>query len=207
MIEHEAGPPSRVLVIEDSKADQSVYRRTLHEFDVTFADSGELGLERLASERFDLVVLDFHLPRMNGDEVLARIKSGIPTPRLPVVIVTGGGSEHVAVELLKRGAADYVTKDELHTPRVAARRPGGAGTAPAGAGPPTRPRTSFGGGRTSSNRRSGSSRRPRPSSSRARRWPASASSSRASPTRSTTRSPMSPTTSPCSTATSARWPP
>ena len=118
MIEREGGP-SRVLVIEDSKADQSVYRRTLHEFDLTFADSGESGLERLAREPFDLVVLDFHLPRMNGDEVLARIKAG-PDPEVPVVIVTGGGSENVAVDLLKRGAADYVTKDELHTPRVAA---------------------------------------------------------------------------------------
>ena len=36
-----------------------------------------------------------------------------------MVIVTGGGSENLAVELLKKGASDYVTKDELHTPRVA----------------------------------------------------------------------------------------
>jgi two-component system, NtrC family, sensor kinase len=118
MIDHEAGR-SRVLVIEDSKADQLVYRRTLHEFDLVFADSGEIGLERLAEDRFDLVVLDYHLPRMNGDEVLARIRLALD-PELPVVIVTGGGSENVAVDLLKRGASDYVTKDELHTPRVAA---------------------------------------------------------------------------------------
>ncbi len=109
---------SRVLVIEDSKADQSVYRRTLHEFDLSFADSGESGLARIAAEPFDLVVLDYHLPRMNGDEVLAGIRAGA-SPELPVVIVTGGGSENVAVDLLRRGASDYVTKDELHTPRVA----------------------------------------------------------------------------------------
>ncbi len=109
---------SRVLVIEDSKVDQLVYRRTLHEFDLEFADSGESGLERIAAERFDLVVLDFHLPRLNGDEVLARIKGG-SDPELPVVMVTGGGNENVAVEMLKRGASDYVTKDDLHTPRVA----------------------------------------------------------------------------------------
>ena len=117
MIDHEAGR-SRVLVIEDSQADQSVYRRTLHEFDLEFANSGEAGLERLASDRFALVVLDYHLPRMNGDEVLAEIRSG-SDPEIPVVIVTGGGSENVAVDLLKQGASDYVTKDELHTPRVA----------------------------------------------------------------------------------------
>ena len=117
MIEAEPGR-SRVLVIEDSKVDQLVYRRTLHEFDLEFADSGESGLERIARERFDLVVLDFHLPRLNGDEVLARIKAGAD-PELPVVMVTGGGSENVAVEMLKQGASDYVTKDDLHTPRVA----------------------------------------------------------------------------------------
>jgi two-component system, NtrC family, sensor kinase len=108
----------RILVIEDNKADQSVYRRTLREFDLEFADSGESGLERLAKGSIDLVVLDFHLPRLNGDEVLAQIRQGLG-PELPVVIVTGGGSENVAVDLLKKGASDYVTKDELQTPRVA----------------------------------------------------------------------------------------
>jgi signal transduction histidine kinase len=110
--------PSRVLVVEDSKADQSIYRRTLHEFELEFADSGESGLERLTQGGLDLVVLDYHLPRMNGNEVLAAIRGG-SDPELPVVIVTGGGSENVAVDLLRQGASDYVTKYELHTPRVA----------------------------------------------------------------------------------------
>jgi signal transduction histidine kinase len=109
---------SRVLVIEDSKPDQAAYRRTLHEFELEFADSGESGLERLGRGGVDLVVLDYQLPRMNGDEVLSRIRAGVD-PEVPVVIVTGGGSEAVAVELLTRGASDYVTKDELHTPRIA----------------------------------------------------------------------------------------
>lgn len=109
----------RLLVIEDSKADQLVYRRTLRDFELEFADSGELGLDRLEHERFDLVILDFQLPLMNGDEVFGRIRSNLGLD-LPVVIVTGGGSESVAVDMLKQGAYDYVTKDDLHTPRVAA---------------------------------------------------------------------------------------
>jgi two-component system, NtrC family, sensor kinase len=117
MVDQEAGP-SRILVIEDSKADQSVYRRTLQGFDLEFADSGESGLDRLARGRFVLVIVDYHLPRMNGEEVLVRIRGG-PDPEIPVVIVTGGGSENLAVEMLRKGASDYVTKDELHTPRVA----------------------------------------------------------------------------------------
>jgi signal transduction histidine kinase len=118
MVEFDSRVP-RLLIVEDSKHDQMIYRNTLRDFALEFADSGESGLERLARERFDLVILDFQLPRMNGDEVLAQIRAGLGLD-LPVVIVTGGGSESVAVDLFKRGAYDYVTKDDLHTPRVAA---------------------------------------------------------------------------------------
>ncbi|MEJ7638383.1 MAG: ATP-binding protein [Singulisphaera sp.] len=118
MIETDSHVP-RILIVEDSRPDQLIYRHTLRDFDLVFADSGETGLERLASEEFDLVVLDFQLPRMNGDQVLSRIREELRLD-LPVVIVTGGGSESVAVDLLKQGAYDYVTKDDLHTPRVAA---------------------------------------------------------------------------------------
>lgn len=109
----------RLLVVEDSKVDQQVYRRTLRDFELAFADTGEEGLQRLTTEHFDLVILDFQLPRMNGDAVLAHIRMDLRLD-LPVVIVTGGGSESVAVDLLKQGAYDYVTKDDLPTPRVAA---------------------------------------------------------------------------------------
>ena len=48
---------SRVLVIEDNKADQAVLRRTLAAYDLTFVESGEAGLELLGAELFDLVLL------------------------------------------------------------------------------------------------------------------------------------------------------
>ena len=115
-----AGGTPRVLVIEDSPSDRAAYRRSLREFRLDFAETGEAGLARLANEPFDAVVLDFNLPRMNGDEVLSQIRDGGDGfGQIPVVIVTGGGSEGVAVDLLKRGASDYITKEDLHTPRVA----------------------------------------------------------------------------------------
>ena len=118
MIETDTHVP-RILIVEDSRPDQLIYGHTLRDFELVFVESGETGLERLATEAFDLVVLDFQLPRMNGDQVLSRIRDELGLD-LPVVIVTGGGSESVAVDLLKQGAYDYVTKDDLHTPRVAA---------------------------------------------------------------------------------------
>ena len=108
----------RLLIVEDSKHDQLIYARTLSAFALEFANSGEEGLERLAREEFDLVVLDYQLPRMNGEEVLAAIRTKLGLD-VPVVVVTGGGSESIVANLFKRGAFDYVTKDDLHSPRVA----------------------------------------------------------------------------------------
>ena len=113
--------PARLLVIEDNPADRAIYERSLRGFALRFAPSGEDGLALLAQGGFDLVVLDRNLPGINGDEVLTRIRAGeAGAAEIPVVIVTGGGSEDVAVDLLKKGASDYLTKDDLATPRVGA---------------------------------------------------------------------------------------
>ena len=112
-------PAPRLLIVEDNPSDRRIYRRTLREFELHFAESGEAALGRLEAEPFDAVVLDFDLPGLDGQQVLDRIRAGLGRD-VPVVIVTGGGSEDLAVGLLKCGAQDYVTKDLLATPRVAA---------------------------------------------------------------------------------------
>ena len=109
---------SRVLVIEDSKADQAVFRRTLNVHDLTFAETGEAGLELLDKQPFDLVLLDYKLPGLNGDAVLRAIRSG-PHAEIPVVVTSGIGNERLAVALLKDGAADYVSKRDGMKSRVA----------------------------------------------------------------------------------------
>ena len=109
---------SRVLIIEDSKADQELLRRGLRAFDLTFAESGEEGLLLIEAEPFDLILLDYQLPGINGAQVLGLIRSGAGA-EVPVVVVSGAGSETIAVELLKGGAADYITKGELASGRVA----------------------------------------------------------------------------------------
>ncbi len=108
---------TKLLIIEDSPRDRRIYQRTLRDFQIEFAESGEAGVEMLERGGFDLVVLDFQLPMMNGDEVLAAVRTRLGLD-IPVIVVTGGGSENVAVELLKKGASDYITKDDLHTVRV-----------------------------------------------------------------------------------------
>ena len=109
---------SRVLIIEDNKADQDLFRRTLSAFDLTFVDSGEEGLRRIEAEPFDLVLVDYQLPGINGDAVLSAIRAG-SLPEMPVVVISGVGNENLAVALLKGGASDYVPKADLVSSRVA----------------------------------------------------------------------------------------
>ncbi len=75
---------------------------------VTHVTNGDGCLKRLTSEHFDVILLDYSLPRRNGLEVLAQIKALESAP--PVIIVTGHGDERIAVEAMKRGASDYLVK-------------------------------------------------------------------------------------------------
>jgi len=83
--------------------------------DTATAPDGKTGLEAARVGGFDLVVLDMSLPKMNGLEVLAGIKE--EKPDLPVIIVTAYGSTPTAIEAMRLGAYDYLTKpfeiDEL----------------------------------------------------------------------------------------------
>jgi len=99
----------RVLLIEDNQDHAALARRALRErgHDVTVVQSRKAGLAALDDGHYDAVALDYQLPETNGFEALSAIqRSG----GLPVVMVTGSGSEQVAVAALKRGTRDYVTK-------------------------------------------------------------------------------------------------
>ncbi len=109
----------RLLIVEDSPHDQALYRRSLGDaFTLEFSSTGEDGLGRLAAEPFDLVVLDHHLPGLNGGEVLDAIRQTMRR-EIPVVVATGSGSEEMATDLLRRGASDYILKTDLSGPRLA----------------------------------------------------------------------------------------
>ncbi|MBI1925119.1 response regulator [Candidatus Poribacteria bacterium] len=75
---------------------------------VIHVTNGDECLKRLTSEHFDVILLDYSLPRRNGLEVLAQLKALESPP--PVIIVTGRGDERIAVEAMKRGASDYLVK-------------------------------------------------------------------------------------------------
>ena len=85
---------------------------------VTCVESAEAALPEIHKGRFDLTLLDYHLPGMDGLGLLAQI-SAMPVEKQPaVVMLTGSGNESVAVEAMKRGAKDYLQKNDVDAPSL-----------------------------------------------------------------------------------------
>ena len=102
--------PVRILIADDEKNFREVLMTTLSDegLDVTGADSSLKAKDLLEKEEYDVLLLDLNMPEVGGMEVLKKIKTfEIPTE---VVILTGVGIVSTAVEAMKLGAYDYLTK-------------------------------------------------------------------------------------------------
>ncbi len=100
----------RVLVVDDSEVDRERIRRLLGPgFSVIEARTAAEGLDVCRMVAVDCVLLDYRLPDHDGIEVLAELIDR----DVPVLMLTGQGSEAIAVEAMKRGALDYLIKDRL----------------------------------------------------------------------------------------------
>jgi len=99
-----------VLIIEDEKILAHAMRDYLahHSYEPVVAGSGEEGLKLLRDSEMDLIVLDYQLPGMDGIETLRQIKQAAPSTE--VVMVTAHGSVKIAVEAMRAGSFDYLTK-------------------------------------------------------------------------------------------------
>ena len=101
----------RVLLVDDDVDHAMIVRRTLEKqggFAVRHVTDGAGCLEASTREHFAVVLLDYSLPKMNGLEVLERMRQlGVA---IPVVMATGQGDERIAVQAMNAGAIDYVIK-------------------------------------------------------------------------------------------------
>ena len=103
---------SKILIIEDEEPIRRVLVRILKEEDDNFviheASDGKLGLDLLKNESFDLVLCDIKMPKVDGIELLQRTRKNNST--IPFIMLTGHGNIETAVESMKLGAYDFISK-------------------------------------------------------------------------------------------------
>src|SRR5688572_29433589 len=100
----------KILVIDDDRDMCLLLKRFLskHGFEVEDANTSKKAIELLESTEYDLVLCDFRLDNMDGKTMLIKIKEKYP--HMPVIIITGYSDIKIAVEVMKLGAFDYITK-------------------------------------------------------------------------------------------------
>jgi two-component system nitrogen regulation response regulator NtrX len=103
---------ANILVIEDEESIRRVLSRILKEenklYEITEAVDGKSGLEEILKNKFDLVLCDIKMPIFDGIEVLKRALKN--SPDLPFIMLTGHGNVETAVQAMKFGAYDFISK-------------------------------------------------------------------------------------------------
>jgi two-component system nitrogen regulation response regulator NtrX len=103
---------SKILIIEDEAAIRRVLTKILSEENDTYqveeAEDGAAGLEKIKNNDYDLVLCDIKMPKMDGVEVLEAVKK--IKPEIPMVMISGHGDMETAINTMRLGAFDYISK-------------------------------------------------------------------------------------------------
>ncbi len=103
---------SKILIIEDEAAIRRVLIKILSEenqsYAVEEAEDGVAGLEKIKNSDYDLVLCDIKMPKMDGVELLEAVKK--IKPEIPMVMISGHGDMDTAIQTMKLGAFDYISK-------------------------------------------------------------------------------------------------
>ena len=103
---------SKILIIEDEASIRRVLKKIISEendaYEVEEAEDGLLGIEMIMNKDYDLVLCDIKMPKMDGVEVLEKAKK--IKPEIPMVMISGHGDLDTAVNTMRLGAFDYISK-------------------------------------------------------------------------------------------------
>src|SRR5690242_18596863 len=100
----------RVLIVDDDPGLVRLIKNALgKDYEISWATSGKEAIQWLSANSADLVLLDLKLSDCDASDIIAKIEENRWSA--PYIIITGQGDERVAVEMMKRGAVDYVVKE------------------------------------------------------------------------------------------------
>lgn len=103
------GKNGRILVVDDERAIRNTLKEILEyeNYKVDIAEDGEMALEQAKNNAYDLVLCDIKMPKIDGMEFLAK---SLEVSDAPIVMISGHGNIETAVETIKMGAYDFITK-------------------------------------------------------------------------------------------------
>ncbi len=109
-----------LLIVEDDPLMQRMYQKifTFEKYQVETASDGEEGLEKVRALKPTVVLLDVMMPKMNGLQVLEKIKADPELKHIPVVMLTNLAGEKDAESALMKGAIKYIVKSEYDPKQI-----------------------------------------------------------------------------------------
>lgn len=111
----------KILIVEDDQFLREFYQELLQTegYCVDEAADGEIGLSKIQSSEYDLVLLDIMLPKKDGVQILRDLKvKGAKSPHAPIVVLTNLGQDKVIKDCFELGAAGYLIKSALSPDQV-----------------------------------------------------------------------------------------
>lgn len=111
----------KLLVVEDDQFLRDLYNELLTDegYEVDLAEDGEVGAAKIQNGGYDLVLLDIMLPKIDGLEILRRLKGNpTKTPNGPIVLLTNLGQDSIIKEGFTLGASGYMIKSSMNPDQV-----------------------------------------------------------------------------------------
>ena len=111
---------TKILLVEDDPLIYRMYQKVLklEGFTTDLAKDGQEGLNKLKTSKPDIILLDVMMPKMNGIEMLSKIKADSKTKSIPVIILTNVADAGVNHELFGKGASMIIVKSETEPDQV-----------------------------------------------------------------------------------------
>lgn len=102
----------KILLVDDDVYIRDLYTEVLKDenYDVAIAADGQEAVQMVAQNSFDLILLDVMLPKMDGIQVLSRIKQNEKYKNVPVVMLTNFGQKDLVKQAVSMGSSDYLLK-------------------------------------------------------------------------------------------------